>query len=128
MTKQRRYCSDKEKNPGIQCSPFLYSVADIIRLAKTGANLTQDNPYARPHYPVLMVISGPSGVGKDTVARKLMERRPESFYFVVTATNREPREGEVHGVDYFFYSRDEFAQMIDDDELLEYAIVYNDFK
>ena len=90
--------------------------------------MNQENPYARPNYPVLLVISGPSGVGKDTVARKLMERRPVRFYFVVTATTRPPRPGEIHGFDYFFYTRDEFAQMIDEEELLEYAIVYNDFK
>jgi guanylate kinase len=86
------------------------------------------NLYERPHHPLLIVISGPSGVGKDTVARDLMERRPDSFYFVVTATTRNARAGEVHGVDYFFVSEDEFARMIEADELLEYAIVYNDFK
>ena len=93
-----------------------------------GENLTEDNPYTRPSYPVLMVISGPSGVGKDTVALELIRSRPNRFHFVVTATTRPPRNGEIHGVDYFFFSNDEFAQMIEDDEFLEYAIVYNDFK
>lgn len=79
-------------------------------------------------HPVLLVIAGPSGVGKDTVARALIERDPDGFYFVVTATTRPPRPGEVEGVDYFFVSNDEFARMIDDDELIEYAIVYNDYK
>ena len=83
--------------------------------------------FARQRVPVLIVISGPSGVGKDTVAKRLMDQR-DDFYFVVTATTRKPREGEVHGQDYFFVSHDEFAQMIDEDELLEYAVVYNDFK
>lgn len=87
-----------------------------------------DNPYHREDHPLLIVISGPSGVGKDTIARKLIEQRPGSFYFVVTATTRPARAGEVHGRDYFFLSNDEFAQMIDDNELLEYAIVYNDYK
>lgn len=86
------------------------------------------NPYRRAAYPLLIVISGPSGVGKDTIARRLIERHPESFYFVVTATTRPPRPGEVHGRDYFFLSSDEFARMIDEDELLEYALVYNDYK
>lgn len=58
----------------------------------------------------------------------LIERRPNSFYFVVTATTRPPRGDEVHGVDYFFVSFDEFARMIEEDELLEHAIVYNDYK
>lgn len=84
--------------------------------------------YNRPQYPVLLVIAGPSGVGKDTIARRLIARSPEQFYFVVTATTRAPREGEQHGVDYFFVSNDEFAHMIDEDELLEWAIVYNDYK
>jgi guanylate kinase len=84
--------------------------------------------YHQKRFPLLIVISGPSGVGKDTIARRLIDRRPDSFYFVVTATTREPRPGEVHGKDYFFLSTDEFAQMIEEDELLEYALVYNDYK
>jgi guanylate kinase len=79
-------------------------------------------------YPILIIISGPSGVGKDTVARRLIKRRPEEFYFVVTATTREPRDNEVEGYDYFFVSNDEFARMIEEDELLEYAVVYNQYK
>ncbi len=85
-------------------------------------------PYNRPVYPVLLLISGPSAVGKDTIARRIIERRPDDFHFVVTATTRPPRDNEVEGVDYRFVTRDEFAQMIDDDELLEYATVYSDFK
>jgi guanylate kinase len=88
----------------------------------------EENLYQKPSYPVLMVISGPSGVGKDTIARQLIDRRPDNFYFVVTATTRPPRVGEVHGQDYFFVSNDEFARMIEANELLEYAVVYNDFK
>jgi guanylate kinase len=84
--------------------------------------------YQRPNYPKLIIISGPSGVGKDTIARGLIAKDPDNFYFVVTATTRPPREGEVHGYDYFFLSSDEFAVMIEEDELLEYAVVYNDFK
>jgi len=88
----------------------------------------EDSLYKRPVYPVLLVISGPSGVGKDTIARQLIDRRPDNFYFVVTATTRSPRVGEVDGQDYFFMSNDEFARMIENDDLLEYAVVYNDFK
>lgn len=78
--------------------------------------------------PLLIVVSGPSGVGKDTVLHLMEERGDQPFHFVVTATTRPIREGEVHGKDYFFISSDEFAKMIEDDELLEYAIVYNDYK
>lgn len=87
-----------------------------------------DDWFNSPNHPVLMVIAGPSGVGKDTVARALIERDPDRFYFVVTANTRAPRENEVEGVDYFFVSMDEFARMIDEDELLEYAFVYNSYR
>jgi guanylate kinase len=77
--------------------------------------------------PLLVVISGPSGVGKDSVVRGLKERNLR-MHFVVTATTRPRREEETQGVDYFFLSKDEFARMIEQDELIEYAIVYNDYK
>jgi guanylate kinase len=77
--------------------------------------------------PFLIVISGPSGVGKDTVIQRMKERNLP-IHFVVTAATRPPRPNEVHGKDYFFYTHDEFAEMIEKGELLEYAIVYNDYK
>lgn len=83
--------------------------------------------FQRKIEPLLIVISGPSGVGKDSVVNCMAERKLP-FHFVITATTRPPREDEKHGEDYFFYSKDEFADMIDRNELLEYAIVYNDFK
>jgi guanylate kinase len=76
---------------------------------------------------LLIVLSGPSGVGKDTVLQRMKERRLP-FHFVVTATTRAARPGEQHGRDYFFISNDEFAEMIEQNELLEYARVYNDYK
>lgn len=83
--------------------------------------------FRQDHQPLLIVISGPSGVGKDTVLQRMKERNTP-FDFVVTATTRAPRPNEVHGKDYFFVSNDEFAEMIEQGELLEYAIVYNDYK
>lgn len=77
--------------------------------------------------PLLIVISGPSGVGKDTVINRMKERGLP-FHFVITATTRPIRPSEVDGKDYFFLSSDEFAHMIEANELLEYAIVYNDYK
>jgi guanylate kinase len=77
--------------------------------------------------PLLIVISGPSGAGKDTVLQRMKERELP-FHFVVTATTRPKRDNEVHGRDYFFVSKDEFARMIDEDELIEWAIVYGDYK
>ncbi|MGA9191668.1 MAG: guanylate kinase [Anaerolineales bacterium] len=79
------------------------------------------------HQPLLIVISGPSGVGKDSVLQRMKER-DLPFHFVVTATTRPKRPGEVDGVDYYFVTHDEFAEMIEQGELLEYAIVYNDYK
>jgi guanylate kinase len=83
--------------------------------------------YHHHRQPLLVVISGPSGVGKDTVIQRMKERRLP-FHFVVTATTRAPRPGERHGLDYFFMSSDQFAEMIEKNELLEYANVYNDYK
>ncbi|MCK5052796.1 MAG: guanylate kinase [Anaerolineales bacterium] len=77
--------------------------------------------------PLLIVISGPSGVGKDTVLQHMKELKLP-FHFVVTATSRPKREGEVEGVDYFFVSPDEFLGMVERDELLEHALVYNEYK
>ena len=90
--------------------------------------MVEKSLYQKDNQPKLIVISGPSGVGKDTIARRLIDSNPDGFYFVVTATTRPPRSGETHGVDYFFFSTDEFAQMIENNELLEYAVVYNDYK
>ncbi len=80
----------------------------------------------QPH-PILVVISGPSGVGKDTTL-SLMKQRKLPFHFVVTATTRPRRPAEIEGVDYHFVSVGEFAEMIDANELLEYAVVYGDYK
>lgn len=88
---------------------------------------TKDSPYHREVYPVLVVLSGPSGVGKDSVVQRLMER-DTNFHFVVTATTRPPRSNETHGVDYFFLSEGEFARMIEQGELLEHALVHDNYK
>lgn len=86
----------------------------------TSFNLRKPNP-------LLIVVSGPSGVGKDSVVQRMIERG-FPFHFVVTATTREKRENETHGKDYLFVSKDEFARMIEQNELIEYAIVYGDYK
>lgn len=68
----------------------------------------------------LIVVSGPSGAGKSTVIQKLMERRSD-LCFSVSATTRDPREGEVQGKDYFFVSHETFDEMVERGELLEHA-------
>jgi len=87
----------------------------------------KSDPYLRLEEPLLIVISGPSGVGKDTILQHLKKRRVP-FHFVVTAASRPARPGEVNGTDYHFVSAAEFARMIEDDELLEYALVYGEYK
>jgi guanylate kinase len=77
--------------------------------------------------PVMLVISGPSGVGKDEVVKGLQSRHVP-FHFVVTATTRPQRENEVDGRDYHFVSVATFAEMIEHDDLLEHAVVYGDYK
>jgi len=77
--------------------------------------------------PLLIVISGPTAVGKDAVI-KLMFERKFPIHFVVTATNRPRRLTEVDGVDYIFVSTERFQEMIDNNELIEYSWVYNAYK
>lgn len=69
---------------------------------------------------LLIVVSGPSGVGKGTVCRKLRKQNPNLTYSI-SATTRAPREGEKEGINYFFKSRVEFEQMIKNGELIEWA-------
>ncbi|MBU9764879.1 guanylate kinase [Mycobacterium sp. TNTM28] len=71
----------------------------------------------------VVVLSGPSAVGKSTVVRCLRERLPD-LYFSVSVTTRAPRPGEVDGVDYTFVSAEQFQQLIDDGELLEWAEIH----
>ena len=77
--------------------------------------------------PLLIVISGPSGVGKDSVLH-CMKERGLPFHFVVTATSRERRPEEVDGRDYIFVSRQAFQEMVEAGEFLEHALVYNQYK
>lgn len=77
--------------------------------------------------PLMIVISGPSGVGKDSVLRAL-KKSGLPIYHVVTANTRAPRPDEKEGVDYFFVSREAFEKMILDNELIEYSHVYDDYK
>lgn len=89
-------------------------------------HVTRD-PYHQQVFPLLIVISGPSGVGKDSLVERMMARGAQ-FHFVVTATSRAPRPGEVHGADYFFVSPETFEGMIAEHALLEYAVVYGQYK
>jgi guanylate kinase len=83
--------------------------------------------YLRGGNPLLIIISGPSGAGKDAVVRRMKELG-YPFHFVITATTRPPRQGERDGVDYFFLSEKEFQDLIQRGELLEHALVYGEYK
>ncbi len=72
------------------------------------------------------IISGPSGVGKSTVLKNLFEGR-EDLYFSISATTREPREGETDGVHYHFISVERFQELIEADAFLEYAEYVGNF-
>lgn len=81
----------------------------------------------RAPLPLLVVISGPSGVGKDSVLMRMRELG-FPFHFVVTANSRPMRVGEIDGYDYHFVSSERFREMINGEELLEWAEVYGQFK
>lgn len=70
---------------------------------------------------LLIVLSGPSGVGKGTVRKEIFSQPDTAFEYSISMTTRKPRDGEVHGVDYFFKSREEFEELISQEKLLEYA-------
>jgi guanylate kinase len=70
---------------------------------------------------LLIVLSGPSGVGKGTVRKAIFSQPNTAFEYSISMTTRLPREGEIDGVDYFFKTRGEFEELIQQDKLLEYA-------
>ncbi|WP_102400616.1 guanylate kinase [Haloimpatiens massiliensis] len=74
---------------------------------------------------LLIVISGPSGTGKGTICKEFLKRN--DFWLSVSATTRSPREGEMHGKDYYFLSKEEFEGKIKEEDFLEYAHVYNNY-
>lgn len=75
---------------------------------------------------LLILISGPSGTGKGTVCDLLRQKHPEISYSI-SATTRQPRPGEHDGVNYYFYTKEKFQEMIDQGQLLEWAEVYGNF-
>jgi guanylate kinase len=77
-------------------------------------------------HPLVIVLSGPSGVGKDATIARIKETGVK-FHYVVTATTREKRPGEVDGIDYYFLDRREFQKKIKLGDFLEYAEVYGNF-
>lgn len=74
---------------------------------------------------LLIVISGPSGAGKGTICKALLERN--DYWISVSATTRKPRRGEIEGINYYFVDREEFQKKIELEDFLEYAEVYGNF-
>lgn len=74
---------------------------------------------------LLVVISGPSGTGKGTICRALLEKN--DFWLSISATTRQPRKGEIDGVNYYFLTKNEFEKKIDEKDFLEYAQVYDNY-
>ena len=77
------------------------------------------------HQGLLLVLSGPSGVGKGTVKSAMVKQKAFSFEYSVSMTTRKPRPGEVDGKDYYFVSEDRFQEAIRDNELLEYKLLFS---
>lgn len=76
--------------------------------------------------PTIFVISGPSGVGKSSICERVVED-VINLDFSISTTTREPREGEVDGLDYYFVNHDEFECLIKNNSLIEYAVVHNNY-
>jgi guanylate kinase len=77
--------------------------------------------------PIVVVISGPSGVGKDVMIDRMIESDRIGFHFTVTATTRDPRPGEKDGINHHFVTVDDFVNLIANDDLLEWAQVYGNY-
>lgn len=86
----------------------------VITLMKGLLRMTNDKG-------LLIVLSGPSGVGKGTVRKALFEDEETNFKYSISMTTRDKREGEVDGVDYFFKTHEEFEELIEQDKFIEYA-------
>ncbi len=76
---------------------------------------------------LLVIISAPSGAGKDTVIERLVKRLDDAVVYV-TATSRKPRPGELHGMHYYFYSPEKFREEIEQGNFLEWSMVHGEFK
>ncbi len=88
--------------------------------SKNTEKLLDQKPEKMPPVGKLFVITGPSGVGKGTILERFFEDNKNIIYSI-SQTTRKPRPGEVHGVNYFFVSKEEFEKSIENDELLEWA-------
>jgi len=129
QTQTLLFSSDGKTEPGGDEKDLETATETVMMAAlekKLGGHFSR-RPTLPASQPLLIVISGPSGVGKDAVIARLQEVRRE-MHFVVTATTREKRVGEVDGKDYIFMDKPKFEELIERNELLEHALVYGDYK
>jgi guanylate kinase len=75
----------------------------------------------------LIVISAPSGAGKTTITKRILEAHSDRLTFSISATTRSPRNGERNGIDYYFLSKEEFLQKIKDNQLIEYEEIFGNY-
>jgi guanylate kinase len=75
----------------------------------------------------VIIISSVSGGGKNTIIREILKSYPDKFRVAITATTRKPRSNERHGKDYYFLSKEEFIKMIENNQLIEYAKVHENY-
>ena len=73
-----------------------------------------------------VIISGPTGTGKTTICKRLVNENNE-FFYSISCTTRKKRENEIDGKDYYFITKEEFEKMIKEDKFLEYAKIYNEY-
>ncbi|KAE9591427.1 putative guanylate kinase [Lupinus albus] len=122
--------SSKMSNPRTPSIPSIdkSNRSELLRALESslGSSFNSQPLHPNPN-PLIIVISGPSGVGKDAVITHLRSSR-RNLHFVVTATTRPIRPTETDGKDYHFVTKDQFLAMVEKDELLEYALVYGDYK
>ena len=76
---------------------------------------------------VLLVLSGPSGTGKGTVCKAVRDSMGDAIAYSISATTRKPRTGELHGREYFFFTKEEFETLRDQNGFLEWAQVYDNY-
>jgi guanylate kinase len=99
----------------------------LAAMVAAGEQVPEFEQYVtRPDPALLVVLTGPSGVGKDVTLQRMRELEVP-FHYVVTVTTRDIRPGEVEGVHYFFKTRDEYMRMLEAGELLENANVYGNY-
>lgn len=107
------------------------SDSELLEKVKANTSLRQEaieleNSARQMKYKPLIIV-GPSGVGKGTLIEELTKKYPNLFGFSVSYTTRDPRPGEVHGKNYFYIKKDEFKQMIEKDQFIEWFEVHGNF-